>query len=339
MQVNLTHRIPLRQVLASVCCVAFLNLLGCSATKPSGEPIGAEALHNYVPNLNVPEMQEAAEAAQLEYIDVSDQEQIPVRYFPGEEGHSPVILLHGLQSHSLWFVQSSHFIADLGIPVYAMDRRGSGLSRAIRGDMENYQEMVDDIDIVVEFVKNEHGSSKVHIVGHCFGAIPAMLYASINPDKVKSIILPTPGIHTHSDLTISQKLDVLVSVLIENARYIPVPLETISFTESEPYRQFIEHDSLSLKFATASAYYAIHQARLYLKQHEDGITAPVFMALAGKDTISDNTENRAFFENLSNPKNVLKTYNLALHILEFSKDKDLFFSDLEDWFRDIGEVD
>jgi alpha-beta hydrolase superfamily lysophospholipase len=332
---NSIYRIIFQKFLGFSCCVVLMTLCGCVSTR-SCEMFDKVELCDYVPSL--PEMREASKAAQIEYIEVKDQNPIPVRYFKGEEGHCPVILFHGLQSHSLWFVQSSRFIADLGIPVYAMDRRGSGLSRDKRGDVKNYKEMVDDIDAVVEYAKRRHNTKQVHVLGHCFGAIPATLYASIYPEKIKSIILPTPGIHTHSDLSVGQKLAVFYSRLTWQNVYIPVPLKTELFTDLEAYKDFIEHDKLSLKCATASMYYTIHKSRIYLRGHKSNITAPVFMGFAGMDQISDNNDNKKFFDHLSNPKNLLKTYNRARHILEYSTDKDVFFADLKDWFREVGEL-
>jgi alpha-beta hydrolase superfamily lysophospholipase len=336
MNANCFYRVLFQNFLAFLCFVVLMTLCGCASTHSFDKTLDKVELHDYMPS--VPVMREASEVSQIKYIEVKNQNSIPVRYFKGEEGYCPVILFHGLQSHSLWFVQSARFIADLGIPVYAMDRRGSGLSRSKRGDAKNYQEMVDDIDAVVEYAIRMHNAKQVHILGHCFGAIPATLYASIHPEKVKSIILPTPGIHTHSDLSFGQKLNVFFSKLTWQNTYIPVPLKTELFTDLEAYRDFVEQDKLSLKYATASMYYTIHKARIYLRKNKGNITAPVFMAFAGRDQISDNNDNKEFFDHLSNPKNLLKTYNQARHILEYSADKDVFFADLKDWFREVGEL-
>ena len=336
MNANSLYRVLFLKRHAFLCCVVLMTLYGCASTRPSHDRLDEVELHDYAPG--PPEMREANLGAQIEYVEVKHKNSIPVRYFEGEEGHCPVIILHGLQSHSLWFVQSSRFIADLGIPVYAMDRRGSGLSRSKRGDAKNYQEMVDDVDAVVEHAIGRHNAKQVHVLGHCFGAIPATLYASIHPEKVKSVILPTPGIHTHSDLSFGQKLEVFLSKLTFQNTHIPVPLRTDSFTDLEAYRDFIEQDKLSLRYATASMYYAIHKARIYLRRNASSITAPVFMGFAGADQISDNNDNKEFFDHLSNPKKSLKTYNQARHILEYSTDRDLFFADVQDWFRKMGEL-
>ncbi len=53
----------------------------------------------------------------------------------GADGHrTPILFLHGLISHSQWFSPVANYLADRDTPVFALDRRGSGHSQAIRGD-------------------------------------------------------------------------------------------------------------------------------------------------------------------------------------------------------------
>ena len=58
---------------------------------------------------------------------------------------------------------------------------------------------------------------------------------------------------------------------------------------------------------------------------------PVFMAFAGGDEISDNEKNRAFFDRLPAEQKVLHEYPGAVHIIEFSTERDAFFADLGKW--------
>ena len=66
---------------------------------------------------------------------------IAVRVYGETGGKTPVVMTHGLQSHSGWFAQSAAAMAAGGHPVYAVDRRGSGLSQGPRGDMQAFDEM------------------------------------------------------------------------------------------------------------------------------------------------------------------------------------------------------
>jgi len=70
----------------------------------------------------------------VEFVPSADGVKLAVRVAGGKGGRTPLIMLHGLQSHSGWFVQSQTFLSGLGFPVYAMDRRGSGLSEGPCGD-------------------------------------------------------------------------------------------------------------------------------------------------------------------------------------------------------------
>jgi alpha-beta hydrolase superfamily lysophospholipase len=66
---------------------------------------------------------------------------------------------------------------------------------------------------------------------------------------------------------------------------------------------------------------------------------PVYMALAGKDRICDNDENRAFFDRLAAKQKFCSTFPEAVHILEFSSEKAAFFDSLAAWFAKTDGAD
>ena len=111
--------------------------------------------------------------AGVEYMPSEEGTKLAVRIAGGSGPRTPVVMLHGLQSHSGWFVQSQTFLAGLGFPVYAMDRRGSGLSEGGRGDCTGFRQMDADVLAVVTHVRAQHDVKAVHVFGHCFGTIPA----------------------------------------------------------------------------------------------------------------------------------------------------------------------
>ena len=103
-----------------------------------------------------PDLKSALSKAKIEFIPSPSSADIYMRVFGKSGNRIPVIMSHGLQSHSGWFVQSAAFMAGLGHPVYSMDRRGSGLSRAPRGDLKDFMIMLEDIHAVANFVKKRH---------------------------------------------------------------------------------------------------------------------------------------------------------------------------------------
>src|SRR3954464_6461838 len=100
---------------------------GCANYQPSAQVSPDFKPRDQAPAL--PEMARAHALGHVEFVAARDGKRIPVRTFGTNGSRRPVLMTHGLESHSGWFVQSAAFMAGLGHPVYLVDRRGSGLSR------------------------------------------------------------------------------------------------------------------------------------------------------------------------------------------------------------------
>ena len=267
----------------------------------------------------------------IECMTADDGVEIPVRVFGPDARDVPLVMLHGLRSHSAWFAQSASFVASLGHPVYSFDRRGSGLSRQTRGHITRFQIMIEEIHTVAAAVARRHGRERVHLLGHCFGAVPAAIFACCYPERVESLILPTPGIHTHDAVALRARLQVPVLALVRATQPIALSLQPEDLADLEADRRLIREDPLSLHALTAGFCFQIFRARRYLHRNKRRLTAPLFMALAGADRISDNQRNIAFFHAVASRNRSLTVYPNATHILELSPEKDAFFRDLAAW--------
>ena len=275
--------------------------------------------------------------------------QTHVDYVPGEDGtklgvritgakgtRTPVVMLHGLQSHSGWFVQSQMFLANLGCPVYAMDRRGSGLSEGPRGDCTDFCEIMQDVRAVVDCARVRHGVEKVHVFGHCFGALPATLFAAGYPEMVMSLIQASSGLHTHVSVSFKRKLKIFWSKAARSPAQIPIPLKADMFSELDECVRFIREDEQRLGTATSTFFFEVLRARRYIRAHRHLLVMPLFMATAGDDPICDNAANERFFWSLPARHKMLVRYEQSRHVIEFSEERDNFFRDLAWWLERFG---
>lgn len=255
---------------------------------------------------------------------------IPTRVFDGRG--TPVGMLHGLHSHSGWFLQSAAFLASLGCPVYSFDRRGSGLSRESRGHVGCFRDLLDELDAVVAHAMHVHAAAKVHVLGHCLGALPATVFACDNPGKVASLILSTPGIYTHIVVPVLKKVQIGAFGPLRSRTPIPFPLEPEMLADLDIHRRFIAADELAVHKATASFCFSIFTAALSLRWNIRRLGVPTFVALAGRDRLSDNPRTVGLLRRSPAATRIV-TYPEATHILEYSSEKDRFFADLADWIR------
>jgi alpha-beta hydrolase superfamily lysophospholipase len=273
----------------------------------------------------------------VEHIPSADGTKLAVRVAGGKNVRTPLLMLHGLQSHSGWFVQSQTFLAGLGFPVYAMDRRGSGLSEGERGHCSDFRQMIADVSAVAQHALDGSGFKKVHVFGHCFGTIPATLYATAHPEQVSSLIFASSGIFTRISLALTRKLELAWSKAAGREVQIPIPLKPEMFSELTECVSFIGNDELRLRTATASLYYEVRRACQHIQGNRHRLSMPLFMASAGNDPVCDTAANERFFWSLPARHKLLVRYERSRHVIEFSEQRDELFRDLNWWLERFGD--
>ncbi|ANV87401.1 alpha/beta fold hydrolase [Picosynechococcus sp. PCC 7117] len=111
---------------------------------------------------------------------------LPLSYYEWHPGGEPVLLLHGLADHGLVWASLGESLGKK-YHVVALDLRGHGDS----GKPETGYTFADynaDLDGICQ----HFGWSQVNLLGHSWGAKIAAVWATQNPEKVKSLILVDP---------------------------------------------------------------------------------------------------------------------------------------------------
>ena len=104
----------------------------------------------------------------------------------GNPKHEPVLFLHGGPGYNsvLFEKSTAQKIADKGFFVIVYDRRGEGRSMKMNAKF-TFTQTFDDINTILDSLK----ITKTSIIGHSFGGIIAILYASKFSEKMNSIAL------------------------------------------------------------------------------------------------------------------------------------------------------
>jgi acylglycerol lipase len=252
---------------------------------------------------------------------------------PDEQTLGRVVYLHGIQSHGGWYDYSSRRLSDAGFEVYFLDRRGSGLNQADRGDTPTYQRLVDD---VAEFLSaHTWQPNKTSVVGISWGGKLATALAAGFPELVDSVALICPGFFpklSGRSKRLSKFLR-LARILAPKKRF-GVPLsDPRLFTATPRWLEFLARDPLALHKATARFLVASQDLDKALPRLVGRMQAPVLLMLAGQDRIIQNESTRTFFEQFASKDRQVIEYPEANHTLEFEPDPDQFINDLILWLR------
>jgi alpha-beta hydrolase superfamily lysophospholipase len=204
-----------------------------------------------------------------------------------------LVLLHGLQSHAGWFADAAETLVGGGLAVYALDRRGSGSSRGVRGDVGRYGDWLDEVTTVVEQARADYPASPVHLVGHCFGANVALGCVLIRGLAVQSIVMLTPGLYVQPDYSAWEKARIVLSGLVAPDTRFRVPQDDDLFTRDPAVLAWIQQDALGARTVTARCLWQVNAMLGALRRDVARVPVPVLVLEAARDRLSDNARNRA----------------------------------------------
>ena len=165
----------------------------------------------------------ATETDTIHWLEASDGEELPYRYFPADPAtrRGSLVYLHGIQSHGAWYVDTAAELARRGYSVYLPDRRGSGI-RGLRGHFGHYRQLVDDVASFVEVAKRDEDGAPAFVVGGCWGARPGVGYALTAQEELAGLVLICPALKAQVDLSPKDKLQVGIGRIVDQNRTIRV---------------------------------------------------------------------------------------------------------------------
>ena len=275
----------------------------------------------------------------------SDGSPLPMRVWRPEKPRAAILYLHGIQSHSGWYEASSRRLAQAGVAVYQIERRGSGTdSSHERGHVDRAEVWLADVALAAERARDENDLAGVHLMGVSWGGKLAVASAA-RPDLYRSLMLASPGLCPRVDLGTWAKVRVAKCLALgrDLARF-PIPLaDPHLFTENPDRLRYIADDPLALREVTARFLYESRRLDRMVRRAAGAVDVPIFLALAERDRIMDNSATRALVAGLGPdgagaPRHRIVEYAGASHTLEFEPDPEPYFRDLVAWVEEAQQT-
>ncbi len=275
--------------------------------------------------------------AQILSFPMSDGYPVHCRCWAPRVARGAVVLLHGIISHSGWYMETGNRLAKAGFRVYAVDRRGSGLNSQDRGDVTTANRWIDDVLEVVEAIQGNTPASQPRpvLAGISWGGVLAAAVAERFSDRLSGVAFICPGFHSRKGTSnLQHRLVSLATRLGLGGIEAAVPLRDPKlFTKQPLWQSYIRDDPFTLRKVTLRL--ATASAELYRQAviANGSINIPVALMLAEDDAIIHNSQVLQHCQRIAAGPLDVYTYPQAAHTLEFDAARLQYLQDLVSWIQ------
>jgi alpha-beta hydrolase superfamily lysophospholipase len=103
-----------------------------------------------------------------------------------------VVIAHGYGEHIGRYDYVAAELAEHGAVVYGLDHMGHGRSDGERALIGDFDEVVDDLHLLIERVRTEHAGRPLVLLGHSMGGLIATRYAQRHGELLAGLVLSAP---------------------------------------------------------------------------------------------------------------------------------------------------
>ena len=246
-----------------------------------------------------------------------------------------MLFLHGIASHGAWFAGTAVHLAGRGVAVYSPDRRGSGLSGGPRGHVACYEQLLDDLDLFRDLAVREQVGTPLFLAGSSWAAKLALASAARSQEGLAGLLLLGPGLFPRVDLTVQQKLAVLLLHRARPEHGLRIPLVPDDYTRNPAYLDYIRRDAYRLQMASSRFFWETGRLDRARDRLAAGLSLPILLQIGEADQIMDAKATCGWLQRLRAPDRPSVIYRGAGHTLDFEDRPTVraYRADLLGWVR------
>ncbi len=244
-----------------------------------------------------------------------------------EQAKAVAVVVHGLCEHQGRYDYFAEKLQEAGIGTYRFDHRGHGRSEGEKTYYSDYNELLDDTNVVVDKAMAENPDIPVFLIGHSMGGFTVALYGSKYPDKGLAGII-TSGALTNDIGGIMSG----VPAGMDPHDRIPNQLGDGVCSVAE-VREWYLQDPYNMTDYTFGLCYAINNGIAWFKDTVSEFKYPVLMLHGEKDALVNVKDTYRFFDTVSSTDKQMKIYGNLFHEIFNEYCKDEVIGDVIAWIK------
>ena len=245
-----------------------------------------------------------------------------------------ILLLHGIGEHSSRYEHWANRFTEKNIGFCAIDLRGHGKSKGIKGHAPSLDSFFSDISIFIDHIKQQFPNVPLILSGHSMsGNILLNHLISKNPD-VFAAIVTSPWIKLPFDIPKSKLILAKIGNVIFPALTQPTDLVVEHISHDIEVVEKYKNDSLVHDKISARLFKELYFNGLQLIGKADKIQVPLLLMHGSDDKI---TSHKASQEFASQENNLIscKIWDGLYHEIHNELQKDEVFAYIMNWISQL----
>ncbi|MCK4543349.1 MAG: alpha/beta fold hydrolase [Spirochaetales bacterium] len=238
---------------------------------------------------------------------------------PSKGYEKVIILLHGICYHAGSYPFLVNYLIENRLKVYAFDFQGFGRSPGERGDIEDSDQYVDDLESFRRFVSKREGFREILFLGHSIGALTALAYHLRYPDQEARTICASP-------LIASPLFD------IHDKGKAVIPVDLSYFTKDRVQQERLGADELIVGSLNKRLLKVFAKTTEKISDRFGKLQGLKLLVLHGSfDKLSPVEGVERFFEGLNCKQKKIVTFPRMFHDIFTDKRKEQVFEEIKSW--------
>ena len=242
-----------------------------------------------------------------------------------------VVLSHGFNSHSGYYIWTAQQLAGSGLAVYALDYRGRGKSDGERYYVETFADYQGDLDLTVRLARSREPGLPIFILGHSAGGVVACNYVLDNQRQIAGLIcesfayrVPAPDFA----LAVLRGL----AHLAPHAHVLKLPKKDFS-RDPKVVQALIDDPLLANEVQPTRTVAEMVRADERLKRDFPQFTLPLLIIHGTRDAVTRPEGSQEFYARAGSPDTTLKLYEGYFHDPLNDIGKEAVMADIRGWIE------
>jgi alpha-beta hydrolase superfamily lysophospholipase len=242
-----------------------------------------------------------------------------------------IVVSHGFNSHSGYYLWAAEQLRNSGLAVYALDYRGRGKSDGERYYIEKFSEYQADIDMTVKLARSREPGLPLYILGHSAGGVIACNFVLDHQPEIAGLIcesfayrVPAPDFA----LAVLKGL----SHLAPHAHVLNLPKKEFS-RDPKVVQALLDDPLLANEVQPTKTVAEMVRADERLKRDFPLFTLPLLIIHGTRDTVTRPEGSQEFYDRASSADKTLKLYEGYFHDPLNDIGKEAVMADIRAWIE------